>query len=136
MFQFLKIARASNDLCKKYGVPLIVNDRVDVALAIGAAGVHVGQTDMPLPLARTLLPAQCIIGVSCNNATQAEQAIKDGADYVGIGACYRTSTKTLTEPTLGPRGIAEILSVLDSTNIKAVAIGKRSGRKTSLKLAE
>ena len=103
---------------------MLINDRIDIALAIDADGVHIGQTDMPLAIAKKLLPPTAIIGVSCNNAEQAKRAIADGADYVGIGACFDTSTKTLTEPTLGPRGIGEILGVLHGTGVKAVAIGR------------
>lgn len=92
-------------------------------MAIGADGVHIGQTDMPLAVARRLLPPTTVIGVSVNNAEQAKRAIEDGADYVGIGACYDTSTKKLTEPTLGPRGIAAVLGVLHESGVRSVAIG-------------
>ncbi|KAF5393197.1 hypothetical protein D9757_000533 [Collybiopsis confluens] len=103
--EFYDIALRSKQLCDKYKVPLIVNDRVDIALAVQASGVHVGQTDMPVPIA------------------QIEQAIQDGADYVGIGAVWATTTKNLSKPIVGVRGVGEMLQKLDGTSIKSVAIG-------------
>jgi thiamine-phosphate diphosphorylase/hydroxyethylthiazole kinase len=102
---------------------LLINDRVDVALAIGATGVHLGQSDMPVSLARKLLPAGTILGVSCNTVEHVRKAVQDGADYVGIGSIYPTQTKNLTEPTVGVRGIGPLLEVLEGTKVKAVAIG-------------
>ncbi|TFL04879.1 Hydroxyethylthiazole kinase [Pterulicium gracile] len=121
--EFLDIARKSKDLCARYGVPLIVNDRVDIALAIEADGVHVGQEDMPIQIVRSILPPGSIIGVSCNNVEQARQAVESGADYIGIGAIYPTATKELTQPIVTVRGVGAILSQLDGSNVKAVAIG-------------
>lgn len=96
---------------------------MDIALAIGAHGVHVGQTDMPVAEARRLLPKGTIIGVSCNNEEQVRAAVKDGADYVGIGAVWGTKTKTLTNPLVGVRGVGRCLEALDGTDVKVVAIG-------------
>jgi len=73
--------------------------------------------------ARALLPENSIIGVSCNNVQQVWKARQDLVDYVGIGAVWGTTTKTLTNPIIGVRGVGEMLEVLDGTNIKAVAIG-------------
>lgn len=105
------VAKASNLLrvCRRHGVPLIVNDRIDVALAIGADGVHLGQDDMSCSLARQLLGNDCVIGVSVNTPQEASEAIDNGADYLGIGAVYDTSTKKLTKPTLGTSGVQEII---------------------------
>lgn len=124
--QFLEIAQQTKALCVKFNVPLIINDRVDIALAVGADGVHLGQTDMPISIARKLLPPGMIIGISCNTKEEVKVAVNEGADYIGIGAIYATETKKLTSPTVGVRGVGELLDMLDGTNVKAVAIGKYS----------
>ena len=90
---------------------------------MGADGVHLGQTDMPVAVARKLLPANILIGVSCNSQKEAEQAVKDGADYIGIGAVWSTQTKQLTSPIVGVRGVGAILEKLEGTSVKAVGIG-------------
>jgi thiamine-phosphate diphosphorylase / hydroxyethylthiazole kinase len=102
---------------------VLINDRIDVALAMGADGVHIGQTDMPLPVARKLLPPGSIIGKTCNNAEHVRAAIDEGADYVGLGPVWGTKTKNVTSPAVGPKGIGEMLQVLEDTDVKAVAIG-------------
>lgn len=81
------------EVCERYNVPLIVNDRLDIALACGAAGVHVGQDDVPARIARKLMGPDAIIGVSASNRAEAQQAIDDGADYIGLGALFATRTK-------------------------------------------
>ena len=81
------------ELCDKYGVPLIINDRLDIALAVGAAGVHLGQDDLPCAVARRLLGEDFIIGVSAHNPAEAVQAVSEGADYLGCGAVFGTATK-------------------------------------------
>ena len=81
------------ELCDKYGVPLIINDRLDIALAVGAAGVHLGQDDLPCAVARRLLGEDFIIGVSAHNQAEAVQAVSEGADYLGCGAVFGTATK-------------------------------------------
>ncbi|KAL4078514.1 Hydroxyethylthiazole kinase family-domain-containing protein [Scleroderma yunnanense] len=121
--EFLEIARESKTLCDKYKVPLIINDRVDIALAVQADGVHLGQTDMPVHVARTLLPPNSIIGVSCNNLDHVRGAVADRVDYIGIGAVWATNTKNLSNPVMGVRGIGTLLSALDGTDVNAVAIG-------------
>jgi len=121
--QFLKIALESQAICKRYGVPIVINDRIDIALAIQADGVHLGQTDMPVSIARSLLPEGSIIGVSCNTKSHVETAVKNGADYVGIGAVWGTTTKALTSPVIGVRGVGEMLKSLDGHKVQAVAIG-------------
>jgi Thiamine monophosphate synthase len=107
-------------------VPLLINDRVDVAIAVNARGVHLGQTDMSVVQARSLLPHGSIIGVSCNNEDHVRTAVRDGADYVGIGAVWGTQTKKLTNPIVGVRNVGAMLDILDGTNVKAVAIGAHS----------
>ncbi|OCH93095.1 TMP-TENI-domain-containing protein, partial [Obba rivulosa] len=120
--EFLEIAKQSRAICHKYNVPILINDRVDIALAMGADGVHIGQTDMPISIARSLLPPNAIIGMTCNTAEHVRQAVKDGADYVGIGPVWATQTKKVAHPVVGVRGLGEMLEVLDGTDIKAVAI--------------
>ena len=81
------------ELCDKYNVPLIINDRLDIALAVGAAGVHLGQDDLPCAVARRLLGEDYIIGVSAHNPAEAVKAVSEGADYLGCGAVFGTATK-------------------------------------------
>lgn len=102
------------------GVPLIVNDHPDVAKACGAAGVHLGQEDMPVAFARRLLGPGATIGVSVNTADEARRAEMDGADYVGAGPAYATSTKETALAVLGPAGIGRIKH---ATGLPVVAIG-------------
>jgi thiamine-phosphate pyrophosphorylase len=102
------------------GVPLLVNDRVDVALACGAAGVHLGQEDIPVHLARRLLGPEAVIGVSVNTPEEARQAEQDGADYVGAGPAYATTTKETSLAVLGPSGIGRVKR---ATRLPVVAIG-------------
>ena len=92
-FQFLQIAQASKEICRKYNVPILINDRIDIALAIGADGVHIGQTDMPVDVARRLLPENAIIGMTCNTIEHVRKAVQDGVDYVGLGPVWATQTK-------------------------------------------
>ncbi len=89
----LSNARKLQQLCQDYGALFIVNDRVDLALAVNADGVHLGQQDMPLDLARQLLGPQRLVGRSTTNASELERAIGEGADYVGVGPVYQTPTK-------------------------------------------
>ncbi|KAF8585995.1 TMP-TENI-domain-containing protein [Ramaria rubella] len=121
--EFLSIAARTKEICHKHRIPVIINDRVDIALAIQADGVHLGQSDMPIPVARKLLPPGTIIGTSVNTPHEAKKAKEDGADYVGIGALWDTQSKQLTSPVLGVRGVGRILEALAGSYIKAVAIG-------------
>ncbi|KAF8606267.1 Hydroxyethylthiazole kinase [Ceratobasidium sp. AG-I] len=126
--EFLEIARRTKEICDKHNVPLFINDRVDIALAVGATGVHIGQTDMPVAVARKLLSlahseSKPLIGVSVGNAEDARRAVSDGADYVGVGPIWATQTKHFTKPFIGVRGAGEILDVVGDAGIPAVAIG-------------
>ena len=94
-----------------FGVPLLVNDRVDVALAAGADGVHVGQTDMAPEDARRLLGPKAIIGLSINTVALAEAAPIETLDYVGIGGVYATTSKDQKKPPIGVDGLARIVEV-------------------------
>ena len=117
---FLDLARRAAAVLKTNRVPLLINDRVDIALACGAAGVHLGQDDVPPALARKVLAKGAVIGVSVNTPEEAEEAERQGADYVGAGPVYRTSTKDTDLPVLGPEGIRRIR---DRVRIQVVAIG-------------
>ena len=90
---FLQRAVAVKNLCDKYNVPLLINDRIDVALACKAAGVHLGQDDIPPSAARAILGPDAIIGVSAHSCEEAFVAEKDGADYLGVGAVFPTNSK-------------------------------------------
>jgi thiamine-phosphate pyrophosphorylase len=91
--EFYAIAEKIKAITDKYNVPLIINDRLDIALAVGACGVHIGQSDMPCIIARQVLGKDKIIGVSVHTLEEALEAEKDGADYLGCGAVFSTSTK-------------------------------------------
>ena len=90
---FLQRALIVKALCDKYNVPLLINDRIDIALACQAAGVHLGQNDIPLSVARAILGPDAIIGVSAHSCEEALAAEKDGADYLGVGAVFPTNSK-------------------------------------------
>lgn len=107
-------------LLRPRGIPLIVNDRVDVALATGADGVHLGQDDLPLPAARALLGPSRVIGISVESVEQAIAAERTGADYLGVSPVFATPTKTDTAAPLGLDGLSAIRR---ATALPLVAIG-------------
>lgn len=94
-------------LCDSFNVPLIINDRLDIAMAVGAAGVHLGQDDLPCAAARRILGEDYIIGVSAHNLAEAAEALQSGADYLGCGAVFGTATKADVKK-LGTDGLAAI----------------------------
>ena len=94
--EYIALAEKVHALTRKYNVPLIIDDRVDVALAMDAEGVHVGQSDMPVATARRLLGEGKIIGATAKTVPQAMEAYAQGADYLGVGAIYPTTTKVKT----------------------------------------
>lgn len=94
-------------LCDSFNVPLIINDRLDIAMAVGAAGVHLGQDDLPCAAARKILGEDYIIGVSAHNPAEAKAALQSGADYLGCGAVFGTATKADVKK-LGTDGLASI----------------------------
>ena len=118
--EFIAEARALRAVLRGTGVPLIVNDRVDVALAAGADGVHLGQRDMSVADARRLGPPGWILGVSAESRDDAIRAETEGADYIGVSPVFATSTKTDTAPPLGLDGLRAIRA---ATGIPLVAIG-------------
>ena len=117
--EFLAEAKKIVAICRSYGVPCVINDNVDVAIASGADGVHVGQEDLEAGLARERLGPGKIIGVSAHNAEEARRAEAAGADYIGCGAAFGTSTRE-TAPRIGPEGLA---AVTQAVTIPVVAIG-------------
>lgn len=94
--EYMDLAVKVHAIAKRYSVPLIIDDRVDVALAIDAEGVHVGRSDMPVATARRLLGNDKIIGATAKTVPQALEAYEQGADYLGVGAIYPTTTKVKT----------------------------------------
>lgn len=98
--EYMDLAVATHEITARYGIPLIIDDRVDVALAIGAEGVHVGQSDMPVGIARKIMGPDKIIGATTKTIPQALEAYEQGADYLGCGAIYPTTThvKTVITP--------------------------------------
>ena len=106
--QFVEEALAVRDLLTPFNVPLIINDRLDVALAVGADGVHIGQNDMPYTLARRLLGPRAIIGVSVETWEDVEQAQALDCDYLGVSPVFATPTKTDTRGAWGLEGLAKI----------------------------
>lgn len=94
-------------LCDSFNVPLIINDRLDIAMAVGAAGVHLGQDDLPCAAARKILGEDYLIGVSAHNPAEAKAALQSGADYLGCGAVFGTATKADVQK-LGTDGLAAI----------------------------
>ena len=94
-------------LCDSFNVPLIINDRLDIARAVGAAGVHLGQDDLPCAAARKILGEDYLIGVSAHNPSEAKAALQNGADYLGCGAVFGTATKADVQK-LGTDGLAAI----------------------------
>uniref|UniRef100_A0A1D1ZCY4 Thiamine biosynthesis bifunctional protein ThiED n=2 Tax=Anthurium amnicola TaxID=1678845 RepID=A0A1D1ZCY4_9ARAE len=117
--EFVEAAMSCMEICRSRGVPLLINDRIDVALACDADGVHVGQSDMPAHVVRSLLGPGKIIGVSCKTPVQAERAYADGADYIGCGGVFPTNTK-VNNPTVGLDGLK---AVCLATKLPVVAIG-------------
>ena len=106
-------------VCRKYHVPLIINDDPQIALACGADGVHVGQQDMSPRILRAMLGPEKIVGVSAATVEEAVQAAKDGADYLGCGAVFATGTKTNTRPV----DAARLKAVCKASPVPVVAIG-------------
>lgn len=121
-------AKELHEKCKQHSIPLLINDRVDVALAVGCEGVHLGQDDMKIDEARRLLGDNKIIGATVSSTEEARIAVERGADYLGIGTLYSTQTKKNTKEIIGVNGIRRILSYLNeggekSKNVQTVCIG-------------
>ena len=119
--EFYEQAKAALTVAAQNGVELIINDRVDMALALGAHGVHLGQDDMPVEAARRLLGEEAIIGYSTHNVQQAVSALKLPVDYIAIGPIFQTSTKTDTSPVFGLDGLRAVRRAIG--DFPLVAIG-------------
>ncbi|KAL8728023.1 MAG: hypothetical protein Q9166_005694 [cf. Caloplaca sp. 2 TL-2023] len=121
----IRAAESLRTICHQHGVPLIINDRVDVALAVDADGVHLGQTDMDLVVARGILGPKKTIGVTVSSLAEAVTAVEAGADYLGIGTVYVTPTKEDTKAILGTKGVRDILDGITGLKniVPTVAIG-------------
>ena len=116
---FYNLALNVKKITDKYDIPLIINDRVDVALAVGASGVHLGQSDMPCGVARSIVGDDMTIGISTHTFQQSLMAERDGADYIGVGAIVETSTKT--DAVIATHD--ELVKIRDNIGIPTVAIG-------------
>lgn len=116
---FLRLASEVRDICRKHKVPFVINDRVDIALAVDADGVHVGQEDESAAEARRALGDRKIVGVSCKTVEQALKAQRDGADYIGVGAMFSTGTKGDAKTITYER----LKAVCGACSLPAVAIG-------------
>ena len=118
--EFIQQALSIKEYLSSQGVPLIINDRLDVAQAVSADGVHLGQNDMPLDMARAIVGDEMIIGISAESLEDAIIAEKGGADYLGVSPIYATPTKTDTAPPLGLEGLQQIRKTV---KIPLVGIG-------------
>ena len=118
--EYLRLAEKVNLITDRYNVPLLIDDRVDIAMAADAAGVHVGQTDIPVYAARKLLGEHKIVGATAKTVEQATRAKAEGADYLGVGAIYPTTTKVITHIT----EVATLNDIAKATdNMPICAIG-------------
>jgi len=117
--EFFQTALRVREVTASFGVPLIINDRADIALAVDADGLHIGQDDLPYEAARRIFGQNKIIGISTHNVAEAKEAALAGADYIGVGAMFTTGTKTNVSPT----GIDELIRIREAVKIPIVAIG-------------
>ncbi len=117
--EYIGLAKKVHEITKRYNIPLIIDDRVDVALAINAEGVHVGQSDMPVKTVRLLMGNDKIVGATAKTVEQAQIAYSEGADYLGVGAIYPTTTKVKTIIT----SVDTLKEIVKAVPIKVNAIG-------------
>lgn len=115
----LPVALALRDLCREAGVLFIINDHVDLAIAAGADGVHVGQKDLPVGVVRRMLPVDMLLGASTNNPNEARRAVAEGADYVAVGALFPTTSKA----DIRPATLEVLENVRSAVTVPIVAIG-------------
>ena len=127
---FVRLGRELKSLLAAHQVPLIVNDRVDLALEIGADGVHIGQHDMDPRRARSLLGPDAIIGLSIETIEQARAAASLDVDYLGVGPVFATATKTDAAPPLGLAALAEIRAITRHAIVAIGGIGLENARQT------
>jgi len=124
--EYIEKAEELKPILQKYDIPLIINDRVDVAFAVNADGVHLGQSDLPIKYARKILGDEKIIGISANNVEQAIEAEKSGADYIAISPVFFTSTKPDIDPPVGIEGIKKIKEVVKCPLVGIGGINKEN----------
>ena len=117
--EFYQVAKAVRKVTDVYDVPLLINDRLDIALAVNADGVHLGQTDLPIEVARRILGTEKIVGATANTLERAKEAWQSGADYLGVGDVFGTSTKENTKHI----ALSELKEIKESVPIPVVAIG-------------
>ena len=117
--EFYDLALKVKEITSRYGVPLLINDRIDIALAVGSEGVHIGQDDMPADIAREIIGEDKILGVSASTVEEAKKAEIDSADYIGSGAVFPTATKDDADSV----SKEELKKIIDSIDIPVVAIG-------------
>lgn len=125
--EMIETAQRLKGLCREEGIPFIVNDRIDVAIASRADGVHLGQDDFPIPLARQLLGEGAVIGGSAVTLAEAEKCLSEGADYVGFGPVYATQSKDDAGPVTG---VALLREVVEAVSVPIIAIGGVSAENT------
>ncbi len=118
--ELVDIAKQMQEICTKHNVPLIVNDRADIALAVGADGTHFGQDDMPIAIGRKILPTETIIGASARTEEKIFEAISQGADYIGYGPIFQTSSKSDAE---NPKGLERLRQMCEVAACPVIAIG-------------
>ncbi|MGI6559413.1 MAG: thiamine phosphate synthase [Limnochordia bacterium] len=118
--EYLHLAQAVKEATDRHGIPLIINDRLDIALAVDAAGLHVGDDDLPVDVARRLLGPTKILGVSADSPEKAKTAEAQGATYLGVGAVYPTPSKADAGPPIGLSGLSQ---VIQAASLPVVAIG-------------
>ena len=117
--EYLNLAMKVKEITDKYNIPLIIDDRIDIAMAIDAAGVHVGQSDINVRYARKLLGENKIVGATTKTIEQAKEAVSEGADYLGVGAIYPTTTKVTTVIT----EVSTLSNICEVVDIPVVALG-------------
>ena len=117
--EFYDLALKVKEITSRYGVPLLINDRIDIALAVDSEGVHIGQDDMPADIAREIIGEEKILGVSASTVEEAKKAEIDSADYIGSGAVFPTATKDDADSV----SKEELKEIADSIDIPVVAIG-------------
>ena len=119
-YVMFETAQKIQDYTRQHHITLIINDQIDLAMAVGADGVHLGQDDLPISIARTLLGSKKIIGVSTHTLDEARQAQSDGANYIGFGPIFRTETKAAS---LCPVGVEAIRKIKQEVSLPLYAIG-------------
>jgi thiamine-phosphate pyrophosphorylase len=115
-----ELTAAALPVCRAAGALCLVDDSVEVALATGADGVHVGADDLPVEVARRLLGPDAVVGATCRTAERARAAVRDGASYLGVGPAFATSSKAGLPPPLGPSVIASVAAAVPGTPVIAI----------------